>query len=169
MSSSAGLSDERYRVFIENINEGVYELDIHGNFTYFNEPLCKILGYARDEIQGRNFSKFMDKKNARSAYGEFTRIWVTHKGFSDLIWEIIDKNGQTRTIELSAYLIKNKKGKKEGFRGIARDVTAKYRTLKALRESEARYQRQYEASLRAEKRARTLLDFVPYPMVYFTM
>ncbi|MCP4680887.1 MAG: PAS domain S-box protein, partial [Desulfobacterales bacterium] len=46
---------------------------------------------------------------------------------------------------------------------------AKYRTLKALRESEARYQRQYEASLRAEKRARTLLDFVPYPMVYFTM
>ncbi len=169
MGSSARLSDERYRVFIENINDGVYELDIYGNFTYFNDPLSKIFGYSRDEIQWHNFSKFMDKKNARTAYDAFAKIWVTHKGFSDLIWEIIDKNGRTRIIELSAYLIKNETGKKEGFRGIARDVTAKYRTLEALRESEARYQCQYEASRRAEKRARSLLDFVPYPMVYFTL
>ena len=31
------LSDERYRAFIESINDGVYEVDIHGNFIYFND------------------------------------------------------------------------------------------------------------------------------------
>lgn len=38
----------------------------------------------------------------------------------------------------------------------------------ALRESERLYPCHYEASLKAEKRYRTLLDFVPYPMVVFT-
>jgi PAS domain S-box-containing protein len=37
------------------------------------------------------------------------------------------------------------------------------------RESERRYQHQFEASRRAEKRAIQLLDFVPYPMVVFKL
>ena len=41
------------------------------------------------------------------------------------------------------------------------------RIQETLRESEARYQRQYEASRRAEQWAMNLLDFVPYPMVVF--
>ena len=37
------------------------------------------------------------------------------------------------------------------------------------RESERRYQHQFEASRKAEKRAIQLLDFVPYPMVVFKL
>lgn len=37
------------------------------------------------------------------------------------------------------------------------------------RESERRYQHQFEASSKAEKRAIQLLDFVPYPMVVFKL
>ena len=37
------------------------------------------------------------------------------------------------------------------------------------RESERRYQHQFEASRRAEQRAMHLLDFVPYPMVIFKL
>ena len=159
------LPEERYRDFIENISDGVYETDIHGNFTYFNNALCEVLGYPGEAVVGENFAHFMERKNARKAYGVFTKIWVTHEGFSDVLWEILDKDGQSRMIELSAHLVRDKKKKKIGFRGIVRDVTEKIRTQESLRESEARYQRQYEASRRAEKRTRTLLDFVPYPMV----
>ena len=169
MDSSARLSDERYRAFIENISDGVYETDIYGNFTYFNNSLCNIFGYPREEIQWQNYSKFMDKKRARKVYEIFNKIWITRKGFSALVWEIVDKDGKTRTIELSANLITNPEGKKLGFRGIARDVTEKYKTLEALRESESRYEREYEASRRAERQARNLLDFVPYPMVVFSL
>ena len=35
------VSSERYQAFIENIEDGVYEVDIHGNFLYFNQSLCK--------------------------------------------------------------------------------------------------------------------------------
>jgi PAS domain S-box-containing protein len=161
-------SIERYRDFIENINDGVYETDAYGNFMYFNNALCKVFGYPREDIQGANFSKFMEKKHTRMAYGAFTKIWVTHQGFTDIIWEVIDKEGKTRTIELSAYLIKDKNGKKLGFRGIARDVTEKIKTIKALKESEERLKKEHEASRIAEERARNMLNFIPYPMLNTT-
>ncbi|UCB50142.1 MAG: PAS domain S-box protein, partial [Deltaproteobacteria bacterium] len=169
MNSSDKLSEERYRAFIENVHDGVYETDVHGNFTYFNNSLCRVFGYPREEIQFHNYREFMDNQNARKAYDAFTRVFVTRKGFSDIIWEIIDKDGQKRFIELSSNLVTNKAGKKLGFRGIARDVTERFRMLEALKESEYRYQCQYEISREAERQYRTLLDFVPYPMVVFRL
>ena len=166
-TSNLRLSDERYRVFIEEISDGVYETDIHGNFIHFNNALCKSFGYPREEIQRQHFAKFMDKKHARKAYDLFSRIWATHEGFSNVNWQIVDKVGQTRMLELSAHLVRNQEGEKTGFRGIARDVTERFRIQEALRESEARYQRRYRESHRAERRAMKLLDFVPYPMVVF--
>jgi PAS domain S-box-containing protein len=157
--------DERYRTLLEQVSDGVYETDIHGNFIFFNKAFCKILGYSKNEIQGKNFNLFMDNTNTRKAYEAFTKIWVTHRGFSDLILEFIDKEGRSRIIELSAYLIKDKSGIKKGFRGTARDVTQKIHTIEALKKSELRYQQESRASRRAEKMTRTLLDFVPYPMV----
>jgi PAS domain S-box-containing protein len=169
MNSSTELSEERYRAFIENVHDGVYETDVHGNFTYFNNSLCRVFGYPREEIQFQSFRKFMDNQNARKAYDAFTKVFVTCRGFSDIIWEIIDKDGQKRIIELSANLITSKTGKKVGFRGVARDVTERLRMLEALKESEYRYQCQYEISREAERQYRTLLDFVPYPMVVFRL
>ncbi|RLB40233.1 MAG: histidine kinase [Deltaproteobacteria bacterium] len=154
MTSCARLSSERYRAFVENIEEGVYEVDIHGNFLYFNKSLCKIFGYPPEEIQFQNFSKFMDDETAKKMFETFNRIYETGQGVSDLQWRIRNKEGEERIIELSATLITNKEGKKVGFRGIARDITDKYKTQEALRKSEKRY--------------RTLLDFVPYPIVVFT-
>ncbi|MBW2065922.1 MAG: PAS domain S-box protein [Deltaproteobacteria bacterium] len=163
------LSSERYRAFIENISDGVYETDVHGNFLYLNNSLCRIFGYPKEEILGHHFSKFMDRENARRAYDAFSKVFITKKGFTDLIWEIITRDGEKRIIELSANLIFNDKGRKIGFRGIARDVTERYKAQEALKESELRYQQQYELSRKAERNYRILLDFIPYPMVVFTV
>jgi PAS domain S-box-containing protein len=149
------VAGERYQAFVENIQEGVYEVDIQGNFLYFNSSLCKIFGFPKEEIQSQSFTKFMDETHAKKAFENFNRIYRTGKGFTDIIWRIIDKEGGTRIIELSANLITDEKGEKIGFRGIARDITEKFRAQEALRNSERRY--------------RTLLDFVPYPIVVFTL
>ena len=108
------LSDERYKAFIENISDGVYETDAQGHFTYFNQSFCKVFGFSREELQGAHFSDFMDKNNARRVYNAFTKIWVTREGFSNLNWEIVDRSGSNRIIEMSASLIINSAGKKIG-------------------------------------------------------
>lgn len=154
MNTCARLSSERYKAFVENIEEGVYEVDIHGNLLYFNNSLCRIFGYPPEEMQFQNLSKFMDEEAARKMLETFNRVYETGHGVTDLQWKIRNKAGRERIIELSVTLITNKEGKKVGFRGIARDITDKYKTQEALRKSEKRY--------------RTLLDFVPYPIVVFT-
>ena len=44
--------EERYRTILESIEEAYFEVDIEGNFTFFNDALPKILGYSKDELMG---------------------------------------------------------------------------------------------------------------------
>jgi len=149
------ISSERYKAFIENIEDGVYEVDIHGNFLYFNNSLCKVFGYPKEEIQFQNFSKFMSEEYSNIAAETFRKLYQTGQAVSDVTWEFIDKQGKQRIVELSANQILDDNGKIIGFRGIARDVTSQFTMQRALQESERRY--------------KTLLDFVPHPVVVFTI
>ena len=149
------VASERYQAFIENIEDGVYEVDIQGNFLYFNNSLCKVFGYTKEEIQFQNFSKFMSEAYSNIAVETFKTLYQTGQSVSDLTWEFIDKKGKQRIVELSANQILDNTGKVIGFRGIARDVTNRFKIQRALQESEKRY--------------KILLDFVPYPIVVFTL
>jgi PAS domain S-box-containing protein len=169
LTDAPDVHHERYRVFIEAVADGYYETDLRGNFTYFNDALCRIFGYSRHEIKGRNFREFMDQENAASAFQRFNHIYQSGEGITDIVWEIIRKDGRKRIIELSANLIVDKDGRKGGFRGIARDVTEKNMAqLKAL-ESEELAQCQYHASRRAEQRYRAFLNFLPEPVFAFNL
>jgi PAS domain-containing protein len=37
-------SEEKYRTILESIGNGDYEVNIAGDFTFFNNSVCKILG-----------------------------------------------------------------------------------------------------------------------------
>lgn len=157
------------REMIDEVGDGFYETDTHGYFREFNEAFCDALGYSREDLEGRHLADFMDTKPARKLYAALNQVWVDHQGFSNLAWEMKDREGNPRIIELSAYLMKNHQGTKMGFRGIARNVTQKFRTLQDLREAQNRYKRAFREGRKARKRAQNLLDFVPYPMVVFTL
>ena len=118
VGTSDRLSEERYRAFIESIGEGVYETDIDGRFVYFNDALCKVFGYPREEIQWQRFTRFMDQEQAGAAYEIFSEIYKTGSGISGLTWEIRGPDRQTRIIELSAHLITNQEGKGSGSGGL---------------------------------------------------
>lgn len=166
-SQDSELQQDRYRVFIEDVADGFYETDLHGDFKFFNDALCRIFGYSKDEIRNRNYREFMDEKNAEFAFRQFNTIYQTGKGITDIIWEIIRKDRKISVLEISANLITDSHGQKIGFRGIARDMTEKYLTQQSLRESEQRANIQYQASKRAEMRFRALLHFLPDPVFVF--
>ena len=93
------IQKDRYRVLIEDVADGFYEVDLHGNFKFFNDALCRIFGYAREEIQDHNFTEFMDEANARIAYESFNRIYRTGEGIVDIKWQISRKDGEKRHLE----------------------------------------------------------------------
>jgi PAS domain S-box-containing protein len=163
------IQKDRYRVLIEDVADGFYEVDLHGNFKFFNDALCRIFGYPRKQIQNRNFRTFMDEENAIIAYEAFNKIFRTGRELVDINWEIIRKDGEKRYLEISASLIKGNDDEPFGFRGIARDVTDKVIAQRALSESEACALELSQQSRLAEQRYRAFLNFLPIPVFVFNL
>ena len=160
---------DRYRMLIEAVADGIYEVDLSGNFRFFNDALCRIFGYTRSEIEGHNFREFMYEDSARIALEAFNKIYRTGKGDVFIEWEISRKDGEKRHLEISASLIEDDRGEAIGFRGIARDVTDRILAEHALKESEACALELSQTSQRAEQRYRAFLEFLPDPVFVFNM
>lgn len=162
--SSCQLHHDRYRLFIEEAIEGFYEIDQAGNFTFFNDAFCRIFGRSRHEMQNRNCSEFMDGEDAGFTFRRLQQISATDS-VSRSTWKIIYKEGQTRTLDVSVRPIFDPDGHHIGFRGMARDVTHKIQTQKAISESKKKIKKLYVASHEAERRYRAFLEFLPLPLV----
>ena len=132
-------SEEKYRTILESIEDGYFEVDIAGNFTFFNDSLCKILAYSKDELMGMNNRQYTDEESAKKLYKTFNKVYTTGKPDKGFDWEIIRKDGGKRYVEASVSLRKDPEGQPTGFRGIVRDITERKKVGEALRESEERY------------------------------
>jgi len=129
-------SEERYRNILETIEEGYFEVDIAGNFTFFNDSLSRLLGYSRDEMMGMNNRQYTDEENTPKLYQAFNRVYRTGEPTKAFDWGIIRKDGTKRYIESSVSLIKNISGQPIGFRGVVRDITERKKVEEALRQTE---------------------------------
>lgn len=56
-------SEERHRLLIETMQEGVVILDQGVNITYINDRMCEMLGYTRDEVLHQPVTKFTTDPN----------------------------------------------------------------------------------------------------------
>ena len=120
-------SEEKYRTILESIEDGYYEVDIDGNFTFFNDALCEIYGCPENELMGINIRKSTDQETAKRGYKVFNKVNITGRPEKVFDWEIIRKDGTKRVVEASVSLRRNVKGEAVGFRGIVRDISEKQR------------------------------------------
>jgi len=132
-------SEERYRTILENIEDGYFEVDLAGNFTFFNNALCKILGYAKEEMMGMNNRQYMDQMTAQRIFQAGSRVYATEEPLRAFDYKIRRKDGATRYLESSVSLIRNEKWERIGFRGVARDITERKEAVEALQESEKKF------------------------------
>ncbi|UCH19434.1 MAG: PAS domain S-box protein, partial [Deltaproteobacteria bacterium] len=112
-----------HRTILQSIEDGYYEVDIAGNLTFFNDSLCKILGYSRKELMGMNNRQFMNEATAKKVYETFNKVYQTGEATKAAHWETTRKDGTKRFLETSISLIRDTEGQPVGFRGVARDVT----------------------------------------------
>ncbi len=138
-------SEEKYRIILETIEDGYYEVDIAGDFTFFNDSLCEIMGYTRDELMGMNNRHYMDGETARKVYESYNKVYTTGKPDKGFEYEMIRKDGTSKNVEVSISLIKDSEGQRIGFRGIVRDVTKRKRAEEELRKSEKKYRQLIES------------------------
>lgn len=132
-------SEEKYRSILENIQEGYYEVDLDGAFTFFNESLCNITGYLRHELLGMNYKDITDDKSRETIYEIFNNVYKTGIGQTYSQFEFFNKDKEKVYIDTSVYLRTDSEGKKLGFYGIVRDISDKYTLEQKLKQSEEKY------------------------------
>jgi PAS domain S-box-containing protein len=129
-------SEEKYRSILQSIEEGYYEVDLTGNFTFFNNFLVKSLGYTREELMGLNNRQYMSPETAKLVFETFNEVYRTGNPKRDFQWDLINKDGTRRFAEVSVSLMRNETGEPKGFYGIARDVTERKQAEEQLRHHE---------------------------------
>lgn len=137
-------SEEKYRTIVESIQEGYFELDLAGNFTFVNPSLCRMVGGRPEEVLGLNNRDYTTPETARRMYAMFNRIYQTGEPVQIEDYEVLTRDGRRLVFELSAYLLRDALGKPSGFAGVAREITERWDARQKIKESEARYRAIFE-------------------------
>jgi diguanylate cyclase (GGDEF)-like protein/PAS domain S-box-containing protein len=127
-------NEEKYRTILEDIQEGYFEVDFSGNFTFFNDSMCRLYGYSKEELMGMNYRHYTDKEHSKKLFQTFNKVYNTGEPTEEFGWQIIRKDGNKRYVETSVSLQKDSSDKPKGFRGIVRDVTERKRAEVKLRQ-----------------------------------
>jgi two-component system, NtrC family, sensor kinase len=140
-------SEERYRTMLEEMEEGYYEVDLEGNFTFVNDAMTRILGYSRHELIGRNYKSYTPEEAVEPIFQAFNRVYRTGEILKWFPMPEIRKDGIRILAEDSVFPLRNEEGEITGFRGISRDITERRRMEEALRQSEENYRTLFEKSV----------------------
>ncbi|UCC21069.1 MAG: PAS domain S-box protein [Promethearchaeota archaeon] len=139
-------SEEKYRGILENMKEGYFEVDLNGNFMFFNDALCELQGSSREELIGVNFKNFVDDINRKKIIDVYKEVYETGKPKTNFQYQFLTKNGEEITCESSVYLIYDSNANRIGFSGLARNITEKFSLEQKIKESEEKYRTIFSSS-----------------------
>jgi len=128
-------SEEKYRTIIENTDEGYYEVDLKGRFTFMNSAASSIFQFATDKILGRKFVEFFPRATAETLKGIFVNAYEADQDIKNIHWKFKETEG-LRHLESSIFIKRSKEGKAVGFRGVIRDITERHKIQEQLAESQ---------------------------------
>ena len=124
---------------LDHIATSYLELDLKGYYLFVNDNMCKDLGYSRDEIVGKHFSRFVVPEEIDKQYKLFGEIYRTGKPETLPTSKVVRKDGTVLYIEHSANVMRDRSGQIIGFCGVARDISERIRAEETLKKSEEKY------------------------------
>lgn len=127
-------SREKFRILFDNAPLGYQSLDIDGNFIEVNEAWCNVLGYAKGEVLGKNFSEFIHPDFSEHFKANFPKF----KSLGYILgveFEMVKKDGGIITVAFNGKIGTDETGNFKQTHCIFSDITAKKRAEEALRES----------------------------------
>jgi len=134
MAGDAKEPDRRYRELFNSVRDGLFQIDLEGNFIVFNPAFSEIVGVDPQELPEGGIQILQDCLPEQ----EFTAILAEVSDTGDLRDKLLKfsrPDGSKRWIVASMSTFKDKMGATQGYEGIIRDATIQVtyeRQLEAL-------------------------------------
>ncbi|MFX1500810.1 MAG: PAS domain S-box protein [Promethearchaeota archaeon] len=141
-------SEDKYRSILETMMVGYYECDLRGNYLYVNNEYCKILGYSKEELIGKNYQLIFDKKSNEVLINIFSQVYQTGIPRSPTgMVKVVTLKKKLIYFEGPVDLLYDSEGNKVGFYGLVGDITKRINAEQQLKESEQKFRNIAEQSL----------------------
>ena len=137
-------SEYKYKSLIENIPDIIFTIDLEGKITFVSKRTKEILGYENAETINRNIFDFIPEEDHQRAMENLQKGMKGEK-IKHFQIPMIAKSGERLFFECSFSRI-YKDGAVVGAQGTAVDITERKKAEEALRESEKRYRKLFDAS-----------------------
>jgi PAS domain S-box-containing protein len=123
------LSEERYRMLVDNANDIVATFDLKGRFTSVNPAIERIVGFAPAEVIGRSLRRHVPQGQIRT-HAEILNRRLQGPSTPYEV-EVLTKVGVRRVLEVNSKLIADATGKPVEIHAIARDITERKEAKRA--------------------------------------
>jgi PAS domain S-box-containing protein len=131
-------SEDRFKTFIDNLDDIAYETDTSGNITYANKITEAITGVALKDIINRPFLPLFTNESRKIATNVYQKTLNGESLECDLI------TTSERLCHFKCKPLRNQHNEIIGVFGIGRDITKVRKTEQALNESDSRYKALFE-------------------------
>lgn len=125
-------SEVRFRSMVESTSDWFWEVDPKGTYTFCNNKVMDLLGYAPEEVIGKQPFDFMPPSEAKHIGWTFRDIVANRRPFSSLENVNLHKDGHEVVLETSGVPLFDADGNFCGYRGIDRDITLRRQAQEAL-------------------------------------
>jgi sigma-B regulation protein RsbU (phosphoserine phosphatase) len=146
---------------LDSLGYGYFELDLSGYLTYGNRSFFNALGYQPQELLGKHFRRYVDRKEVPLMFNIFSIIHKTGMVEKKLPMGFVHKDGTQRTAEGSIALIRDEEGNPVGYRSILLDITE--RKEKETTIIRAKKQAERELEIAREIQSSFLVKDYPQP------
>ncbi|HOJ13068.1 MAG TPA: PAS domain S-box protein [Deltaproteobacteria bacterium] len=130
-------SEEKFRSILENMEEGYFETDLAGRFTFANPSMCRAAGMDMEALLKTDVFAILDDESVQSLHDAFEEAYTTGKPIRN--FPLVIRSGVRGAVhaEATISLVVDSAGKKAGFRGVVRDVSERVSLERALLEKNA--------------------------------
>jgi len=108
---------------IEQHEDGYYEIDLTGNFVFFNQAIVKMSGYPSAELKALNSSELVAPENLAAVRQMFQDILENDTASQYVEINFVRKDGRTTFVKMTAAVVKSIQLEPVGFHGFVRDIT----------------------------------------------